>query len=291
MNPGKASWTARITAIYRAVESQRPEDQRICYDPYAKQFLDLPLRLILKSRRLTRFALWLGVERRFPGGVDTILSRVRFVDDCLAAALDEGTGQVVLLGAGFDARAHRFGSLLNGRPVFEVDHPATQAVKKHKVRQFLGHAPRHVTYVGVDFERQSFMEGLLQHGFDAGVKSFFIWEGVAKYLTPHAARQVLMAIARSVCKDSAVVFDYLLTTMLHGSEVGKLGHRILAYQKKKGEPFLFGLEKGKEHDTLIDLGFSRVECTTPRQLGQKYFKGTSRAARMHTRWGMALAVV
>ncbi len=291
MKPGKASWTAQITAIYRAVESLRPADQRICDDPFAKHFLDLPFRLILKSRPLTRFALWLGVERRFPGGVDTILSRVRFVDDCLAAALEDGTGQVVLLGAGFDARAHRFGPLLNGRTVFEVDHPATQAVKKRKVRQFLGQAPRHVTYVGVDFEKQSFMERLLLNGFDTGVKSFFIWEGVAKYLTPHAARQVLEAIARSVCKGSAVVFDYLLTTMLHGCEVGKMGRRILAYQKKKGEPFLFGLEKGKEHETLMDLGFSRVDCTTPRQLRQKYFKGTSRAARMHTQWGIALAVV
>ncbi|MEJ2038663.1 MAG: SAM-dependent methyltransferase [Desulfosarcinaceae bacterium] len=160
MRPGKASWTAQITAIYRAVESLRAADQRICDDPYARGFLDPPFRLILKSRLLTRFALWLGVERRFPGGVDTILSRIRHVDDCLAAELERGAGQVVLLGAGFDARALRFASQLAGRPVFEVDHPATQAVKMRRVKRLCGRLPRHVAYVGVDFEKQSFLDRL-----------------------------------------------------------------------------------------------------------------------------------
>ena len=35
--------------------------------------------------------------------------------------------QVVLLGAGYDMRAYRFAKALRERPLFEIDHPATQA--------------------------------------------------------------------------------------------------------------------------------------------------------------------
>jgi O-methyltransferase involved in polyketide biosynthesis len=63
------------------------------------------------------------------------------------------------------------------------------------------------------------------------------------------------------------------------------------YRKKKHEPFLFGLEKGREQNYLASLGFSRVTCITPQQLKQKYFQGAPRGAKMHWQWGIAHAVV
>jgi hypothetical protein len=46
-----------------------------------------------------------------------------------AAVAAGRASQVVILGAGFDSRAHRLPALRSGR-VFEVDHPATQATKR-----------------------------------------------------------------------------------------------------------------------------------------------------------------
>ena len=53
-------------------------------------------------------------------------------DDALARAITGGATQVVILGAGFDSHAYRCQELLAGARVFEVDRPATQALKKQR---------------------------------------------------------------------------------------------------------------------------------------------------------------
>jgi O-methyltransferase involved in polyketide biosynthesis len=39
MRKSQATMTAAGIAIARAVESEKPADERICYDPYARQFV------------------------------------------------------------------------------------------------------------------------------------------------------------------------------------------------------------------------------------------------------------
>ena len=59
MEDGKASLTAEAAAIVRAVESAKPEGERVCYDPYAQYFIRPRYRIIGRSKRLTRFLMWL----------------------------------------------------------------------------------------------------------------------------------------------------------------------------------------------------------------------------------------
>lgn len=46
MKKETASRTAEMSAVIRAVESLRPEHERVCFDPYAKYFLDFKYSLI-----------------------------------------------------------------------------------------------------------------------------------------------------------------------------------------------------------------------------------------------------
>ena len=131
MKRGKASWTAEITAVFRATESIRPAYERLIDDKYAAHFLRPSFRLILKNGLLAKFILWLMIDRRFPGASITVVSRIRFVDDCLKDCIKEGIEQLVILGAGYDSRAYRFNQLKSKR-VFEVDHPNTQSLKIKK---------------------------------------------------------------------------------------------------------------------------------------------------------------
>ena len=55
-----------------------------------------------------------------------IAVRTRFTEDALAAAVERGVSQLVILGAGLDTYAWR-GAMRQRVRVFEVDHPATQA--------------------------------------------------------------------------------------------------------------------------------------------------------------------
>jgi O-methyltransferase involved in polyketide biosynthesis len=89
MAPNKASQTAEIMARHRAAELQFPEDQRICNDPYAiyfvseevKKSFNRPLRLLL-------IRLWLNWL--FPGVHSGIITRVRYIDDCVIKCLENG---------------------------------------------------------------------------------------------------------------------------------------------------------------------------------------------------------
>ena len=97
------------------------------------------------ERRLYRdvsgiFAVPVG---RPPG----MAERTRVVDAEVARAIGRGTTQVVLLGAGYDGRALRFG----GGAVrwFEVDLPATQADKRRRL-DALGIRPAAVSYLPLD---------------------------------------------------------------------------------------------------------------------------------------------
>ena len=60
------------------------------------------------------------------------------------ARVRSGATQFVILGAGFDTRAHRFTELLKDAAVIEIDYGATQEYKKRRVEAALGGAPANV---------------------------------------------------------------------------------------------------------------------------------------------------
>ena len=100
---------AMAAAAVRAMESCRPEGERLIVDRFAQGFLSPRFWAIVQFLRVP--GLGTGVlamrERQYPGVVAHIICRTRFIDDALCQALAEGLDQVVILGAGFDSRAYR----------------------------------------------------------------------------------------------------------------------------------------------------------------------------------------
>ena len=290
MKKGKASWTAEITAVFRATESIRPMPERLLYDKYAVQFLGPSLRLVLKIRRLALFLLWLMIDRRFPGASTTAVSRIRFIDDCLKNSLHDGIEQLVILGAGYDSRAYRFSGLESKR-VFEVDHPNTQKLKKNKLFHILGRLPGHVVYVPVDFEKDKLISKLVASGYRKDLKTLFIWEAVSKYLTPNAVHSLLSSVSANACKGSAIVFDYLFQSMVDGSSGSEFAQKVLEFQASKGEPFIFGLPEEKPEMIIKFTGFSLAKNVSSAEIKNMYFNGTARAEELHSFWGIMQAIV
>src|SRR5437870_7410314 len=149
----------------RASDQRRPPAGRIVDDPYARWFLGPMSRATLASweasGRWGRLA-----ERLSPGLTAFVLTRHRYIDDCLARALEGEVEQIVLLGAGYDTRAYRFAGQLRGRPVYEVDFPATSRRKARIVARHARELPRvDVRVVEVDFLTQSLRERLAASGF------------------------------------------------------------------------------------------------------------------------------
>jgi methyltransferase (TIGR00027 family) len=99
-----------------------PQDQRVCYDPYAIQFTD-PDRI----DNLTEYT-----DNHFPGLRNYIVARARHFDDVITLAAKTGLLQLVILGAGYDTRAYRIKEFAGRVRVFELDHPDTRLILRRR---------------------------------------------------------------------------------------------------------------------------------------------------------------
>jgi methyltransferase (TIGR00027 family) len=63
-----------------------------------------------------------------PGPRASAIARTKLIDDLIREA-SPVIDQLVILGAGYDTRAHRLGCL-SDRAVYEIDHPSTQGYKR-----------------------------------------------------------------------------------------------------------------------------------------------------------------
>ena len=274
MKEGKASWTAEIVAIGRAAESIKPENERVCYDPLAQHFIRMPFRILGRSRFLTKVAISYS-ERQSPGAFGCMAGRTRYIDECLKACISDGIQQLVILGAGYDARAYRFDELKGKVKVFEVDHPDTQRVKMEKIKKIFDSLPEHVVYVPIDFENQKLDKRLFESGYNKSLKTLFIWEGVTLYLTAEAVDETLAFVTQNSGKGSSIVFNYIFQAVLDGTSKWEYADKVRRAHERTAEPFKFGIAEGTIDDFLSSRGFHQVNNVTGQFFKDAYFKGAN----------------
>jgi methyltransferase (TIGR00027 family) len=282
MRKNQTSMTAIGIAIVRGIESEKPEGQRICYDPYARQFVH-PLLY-----KFVRFFDRIGYsEIKGPGVMGFLVVRERHIDEYLKSCLANSLEQLVILGAGYDVRAYRFEQLKHGVKVYEVDHPASQATKLEKLEQVFGSRPAHVTFVPVDFNTQRLDQRLFECGYDEGLKTLFIWQGVTQYLTPSAVDATLAFIADHSGPGSAVIFDYMYPTLLDGTVKRGEVANMRSKRWMSGEMMTFGIPEGKVTEFLEQRGFTQVLDADHKYLHDIYFTGEN--AHRTVAYGYAIA--
>lgn len=240
----RASFTAAMIAVSRSLGRVLPEDARLVHDPFGELFATPFLRLIARNARWLRPVI--------EGTLVTVQVRTRLIDEVLLDFLAKGGRQVLLLGAGFDARAHRLADALAGARVFEVDHPATQAVKRARLP-----ATAAVTYLPWDFEHQAVGElpaALAALGLDPLRPTFTLWEGVTMYLSAPAVDATARAVAALSAPASRFVLTYVERTALERPSLARrLVGRLVA---GLGEPLRFGFSPGELPAWLLDRGFA-----------------------------------
>lgn len=288
--PRAVSRTAVLVALYRAIESSRPAARRLFEDPFAPACLGWRLRAALRLSRLPVLGAvwpWSLVDGHWAGPRGTVAVRTRYIDDLLGDALRSGIDQVVILGAGFDGRAHRIPGIARAR-VFEVDHPATQAGKRDVVARRLGALPAHVRFVPIDLATHTLEAALSAAGYREDARAFFICEGLTHYLSAGAVDALFRSVARIAGRGSRMVFTYVHRGALDGSVAFTGAAKTLATVRRAGEPYTFGLDPealpgylAARHLTLIeDVGAEtyRERYLSPRGRGHEPLAEYQRAA-------------
>lgn len=271
MVPNAPSQTAEAVCLMRATEQRRAPDERIVDDPYAKLFLGRLSRAALASWEASG-TLGEIAARLSPGLAAYVLTRHRFIDDCLRRALAGDVAQLVLLGAGYDSRAYRFAGELAGRPAFEVDFPATSRRKVRILTRRADTLPHpDVRRVEIDFEKDALDERLREAGFRKGARTFVVWEGVSMYLSRSAVKATLTTIRDITAPRSELAMDcwYFLDSPDLLTTAYRMSANLLSLL---GEPVAFGIHPEDVGPFLERLGYRVCDLADAADLERRYIR-------------------
>ena len=181
--------TAFVIASIRALEDNRPEP--LFSDSYAAWF---------SNERARGAARQLDVA--FPPSTTMVRCRTRYFNRFVERGIADGARQVVLLGGGFDMRAHRYG----GPDVafFEVDQKVVLEFKRVVLeRGGLAQPPS----LPANYLEADVPGGLAEFGFDPHAPTLIIWEGNTMYLPPESIMPFLNRLADAM-PSFRMAFDY-----------------------------------------------------------------------------------
>lgn len=251
MKQDRPSGSAENVAAARALLTRRG----ILDDVYAERFV----------RRTKRFVM--GRFAALPRGgraISWIAARTRYFDDLVSHSLDGGIRQVVIVAAGYDARAWRFAR--EGVRFIEIDHPATQARKKALA------PPGGPDYVAADLSVQRPAD-VLSPLLNAGEPMVVICEGLTYYLTEANVRSLFSQAAEVATEGSRLGVDCASTQPLPPSwRLALAATRIL--HRLTGEPLLFRLRPDDAAAFLAASGWNATEVLTDADLHAKFLRDT-----------------
>jgi methyltransferase (TIGR00027 family) len=246
-----------------------------------KRSAELSLQFV---RARSRFSRWLdrltnsrsfrplarALERATIPGIKLHYAlRKRYLEEAARDALAYGFRQVVIIGAGFDTLALRLHDMFPETEFFEVDHPATQRVKKRVVED--NRLPKtNLHFIALDLTCANLEESLLTHaGYGPDADTLFIAEGLLMYLTPEEVNRLFHFIGRGGGR-SRFAFTFMET-----QDDGRIGFRnssraVDAWLRLRGESFKWGIERACINEFLARRGFKGLKVAASETLRNRY---------------------
>ncbi len=209
----------------------------------------------------------------------SVTLRSRYTEDELSKALARGVRQYVILGAGLDSFAYRRRDLAGVVRVFEVDHPATQQWKQTRLRELQIELPPNLTFIPINFEKQTLAEALRAGDYRPQEPAFFSWLGVTGYLTEEAIFKTLQEVA-AAAPGSEIVFGYGVRETLLDEESRQMRAVLKERVAAQGEPTLSLFEPTSLAARVKALGFAQVWDFGPEAANAHYFAGRADGLRV-----------
>jgi len=224
---------------------------------------------LIISQRLFGFTTRLG--KLVEPGEETLDStagiRVLMFDKIMEKYVDE-MEQIVLPGAGFDLIALHF---TKGKKVkvFELDQVKTLNVKIETLKK-AGIRHDWITYIPVDYSNESWVDKLLEAGFDKTKKTLFLWQSVSVYLESDIVKETLGKMG-DLCADGSIIAQDFYSKSFALGEYSKTAKRYMRIIEKMGEPSTFGIDMSNDpkeavESFLKECGLKMTEYT---QFGEK----------------------
>ena len=209
-------------------------------------------------------------KRVFQATRAIMIMRSRYTEDALSRAIADGISLYVILGAGLDSFAWRHPHLATTVRVFEIDHPASQQWKRLRLQELGIDEPANLTFLPIDFEKQTLLSGLREGGYPLEKPAFLSWLGVTQYLTRKAVLGTLKQVA-TLPSGTRISFTFVLPQDLLAGDDRPFFAMAAAGAAARGEPWVTFFEPAELASQLHELGFTCVEHFNPADANIRYF--------------------
>jgi methyltransferase (TIGR00027 family) len=217
-----------------------------------------------------------------------IVMRSRYTEDCLAEAVDNGVQQYLILGAGLDTFPYRQPHWARVLSIFEVDHSASQRMKRERLALAGIEVPSNVELIACDFETTSLRDCLRRSSFDFGKPAFLSWLGVTMYLSTDAIDAVFRFV-NSLPRSSEIVFTFASPASTAKEKCHEPS--IVAFAAAHGEPWRTRFEPNDLAYKLHGLGFSTVSFLSASEADTRYFRGRHDGLHAPRKVGIVTATI
>ncbi|MDR4947158.1 class I SAM-dependent methyltransferase [Neobacillus cucumis] len=284
MKANESSVTSLVSAFGRAYHSKH-DTPKVFDDFFAekliteKEFADISENMIkgisfFNSEIAEKFKehpeeilKWITQVQLSP----TPLARAAYCEEVLAIEMRLGLRQYVILGAGLDTFCFRHPELENSLEIYEIDHPATQALKKSRLAQADLEIPKNLHLIPVDFTKEYSFESIQERGFQ-NKKTLFSLLGVTFYLTKEEISRLIRELFTKVPEGSSIVFDYADENLFKEKGFSNRVENMLKMTLAGGEPMKSCLSYHEIEKMLEDAGLLIYEHLSPTAINNRFFR-------------------
>jgi methyltransferase (TIGR00027 family) len=209
------------------------------------------------------------VERlTIPGMTLHYVVRKLHLEKVARESIAGGYSQIIVLGAGFDTLTQRIASdpAASGVTLIEVDHPATQKVKREVLESYA--LP--IDFVECAIGSDDLFTSLARSArFNPESRTLFIAEGLLMYFDPGLVDKLLESIRARMGAGTRIAFTFMES---QGGRIAFGGQTRIVdwWLKRRGEPFLWGIMKESLADYLRARGFKMLELVDTERFRQLY---------------------
>ena len=221
----KTKTTAKLIVGLRALEQEKPVEERRFDDPYAfmlagKQGLTLARRFSMDTPYLQNM----------------VAARTMHLDDAATRFCKNKTNfNIVNIGVGYDSRFWRLN--FDNANIYDLDLPIMLNERK---RIFDYSKKNSIHNIDIDISLQPIDEVLDQTGFDPHLPTFFIWEGGSMYFRIEEIDLIFISIKKLMSPQSWLWFDYVSENLIADTTGVKAAEDFMRNMRKMGDPFLNG---------------------------------------------------
>jgi len=205
-----------------------------------------------RSPRMVR--VYKAFDWMMPGQFEAFAHRKAFCERQVRESITAGASQILVLGAGYDTMGWRLAPEFPHVDFFEIDHPATAALKAKGVEAMGPRSNLHL--IAEDLGQRNLVDVLANNeDWDRSAVTTFVAEGLLQYLQPQAV-QDLFTHCGSIAGESRIAFTYIPTGEDGRPDAGHRTTLVLWLLKVGGEPWLWSIRREELDQFLKSAGWS-----------------------------------